>query len=69
MKTTNLKKLREQKQIKQKDMAKMLGYKHASNYNRVEKGLRGLPAEKGKLAAEILRCTLDDIFLTKNYPN
>lgn len=58
----NLKKLRETKGLKQQDMAKLLGYTVIS-YNKIENGKRGLPASKALKAAEILGCSLDEIFL------
>lgn len=67
MEITNIKKLREQKKIKQQEMAKLLGY-NVVNYNKIENGERGLPIKRAKEAAKILDCTLDDIFLTSHSP-
>lgn len=61
---TNLKRLREAKGIQQQEMAKMLGYTVIS-YNRVENGKRSLPIAKAVKAAEILGCTLDEIFFNQ----
>jgi transcriptional regulator with XRE-family HTH domain len=60
---TNLKKLREDKGLKQQEMAKLLGYA-VTSYNKVENGERRLPISKAMKAAEILECTLNDIFLS-----
>ncbi|MDF2650158.1 MAG: Helix-turn-helix domain [Paenibacillus sp.] len=65
--STNLKQLRIAKEIKQQDMAKMLGYT-ATSYNKIENGERNLPTRKALLAAEILGCTLDEIFLPSDFP-
>lgn len=64
---TNLKQLRLAKEISQQDMAKMLGYTPTS-YNKIENGERNLPARKALMAAKILDCSLDDIFLPSSFP-
>ncbi|WNS74280.1 helix-turn-helix transcriptional regulator [Bacillus sp. DTU_2020_1000418_1_SI_GHA_SEK_038] len=66
--TTNIRQLREAKGLQQQEMAKMLGYKSLSKYNEIEQGKRGLPASKAILAAKILDCSLDDIFLLSDFP-
>lgn len=68
MTLNNLKKLRKAKGIKQKEMAKLLGYTSIVSYNKVENGKRGLPADKALKATEILDCSLDEIFLPSNSP-
>jgi DNA-binding XRE family transcriptional regulator len=65
---TNIKKLREAKGLQQKEMALMLGYKSIAKYNEIENGNRPLPVKKALLAAEILGCSLDEIFLPSNFP-
>lgn len=65
---TNLKKIRESKGLTQQEMAKMLGYKSLSKYNEIENGHRALPVRKAILAAEILNCSMDEIFLPSNFP-
>lgn len=67
MKRNNLKKLREDKGIQQQEMAVKLGYT-VTSYNKVENGSRGLPITKAVMAAEILGCTLNDIFLPCDFP-
>lgn len=69
MTATNIRKLREAKGIKQNEMAKLLGYKSPSKYWEIENGDKGLPVKKAVIAAEILECTLEDIFLPSNFPN
>ncbi|WP_207627494.1 helix-turn-helix transcriptional regulator [Bacillus sp. MM2020_4] len=61
---TNLKRLREAKGIQQQDMAKRLGYT-VQSYNRVENGKRKLPIAKAMKAAEILGCSMDEIFFNQ----
>lgn len=68
MTANNIRKLREAKGIKQVEMAKMLGYKSTSKYWEIENGDKGLPISKAVKAAEILGCTLEDIFLPSNFP-
>jgi transcriptional regulator with XRE-family HTH domain len=66
--TTNIKKLREEKGLGQKEMAEMLGYKSTSKYNEIENGHRSLPAKKAIIAARILNCSMDEIFLPSDFP-
>lgn len=66
--TTNIKKLREAKGLKQEEMAKLLGYKSPAKYNEIENGHRALPIRKALKAADILGCSLDEIFLPSNFP-
>jgi putative transcriptional regulator len=61
---TNLKQLREAKGLQQQEMAKLLGYT-VTSYNKVENGKKHLPIAKAIKAAEILGCSLDDIFFTQ----
>lgn len=63
----NLKQLRMAKGIQQQHMAKMLGYT-VTSYNKIENGERNLPAKKALSAAQILECSLDDIFLPLDFP-
>jgi transcriptional regulator with XRE-family HTH domain len=65
--TTNLKRIREQRGIQQQEMAARLGYT-VSSYNKIENGSRGLPVLKAIKAAEILECSLNEIFLPSNFP-
>jgi DNA-binding XRE family transcriptional regulator len=58
----NLKKFREEKKLTQGQMAKLLGYS-VFGYRKIEQGSRGLPIHKALKAAEILECSLEDIFL------
>jgi transcriptional regulator with XRE-family HTH domain len=58
----NLKRFREEKKLTQEEMAKLLHYS-VYGYRKIEQGQRGLPIHKALRAAEILGCSLDDIFL------
>lgn len=64
---TNLKSIRKSKGLQQQEMAKLLGYTIPS-YNKIENGERRLPIRKAMKAAEILGCSLDEIFLPSNSP-
>lgn len=66
---TNIKKLREQAGFQQQEFARLIGYKSVAKYNEIEQGKRGLPIAKAVKAAEILNCSLDEIFLPSNVPN
>lgn len=66
--STNLKKIRESRGLQQQEMAKLLGYKSLSKYNEIENGHKALPLRKALIAAEILNCSLDEIFLPSNFP-
>jgi transcriptional regulator with XRE-family HTH domain len=58
----NLKRFREEKGLTQEQMAKLLGYS-LSGYRKIEQGNRGLPIPKALKTAEILKCSLNEIFL------
>jgi DNA-binding XRE family transcriptional regulator len=58
----NLKKFREEKNLTQEQLAKLLGYT-VFGYRKIEQGQRGLPIHKALKAVEILGCSLEDIFL------
>lgn len=68
MTPTDIRRLREEKGIQQQEMAKMLGFKSLSKYNEIEQGKRNLTIRKAIKASEILECSLDEIFLPKNFP-
>ena len=64
----NLKKLRKEKGLKQKEMAELMGL-NPTFYNKIERGNdKNLTVHKAMKAAEILGCTLDEIFLDSNVP-
>jgi transcriptional regulator with XRE-family HTH domain len=65
--STNLKQIREASGLQQKEMAILLGYT-VTSYNKIENGERRLPISKAIKAAEILKCSLDEIFLPSNFP-
>lgn len=58
----NLKKIREQKHLTQKQMAYLLGYS-LGGYVKIEQGARGMSTRKIYEAADILGCSPNDIFL------
>lgn len=58
----NLRRFREQKNLTQEEMAKLLHYS-VQGYRKIEQGQRGLPMYKALKAADALGCSLDDIFL------
>lgn len=60
---TNIKRLREKAGYQQQEFARLIGYKSLAKYNEIEQGKRGLPIAKAVKAAEILKCSLDEIFL------
>jgi putative transcriptional regulator len=61
---TNLKRIREEKGLQQQEMAKLLGYT-VQSYNKIENGKKHLPIAKAIKAAEILGCSLDEIFFNQ----
>jgi putative transcriptional regulator len=63
----NLKRLREAKGLQQQEMAKLMGL-NVTFYNKIERGHKNLTVRKALKVAEILECSLDDIFLDSNVP-
>lgn len=63
----NLKRIREQKKLSQKQMAELLKYS-LGGYVKIEQGTRGMSTRKIYEAAEILGCSPNDIFLPSNLP-
>jgi transcriptional regulator with XRE-family HTH domain len=63
----NLKQIREVKKMTQEEFAVFLGYS-VSGYRKIENGSRGFKPHKAMKAAEILNCSLNDIFLPSNLP-
>lgn len=57
-----LKEIRENKGLTQSDMAKLLGYKHKSGYNKLELGDRKITLEQAKIISEYFNMTIEDIF-------
>jgi transcriptional regulator with XRE-family HTH domain len=64
----NLKRIREQKGLTQKQLAEMLGYS-LGGYVKIEQGARGMSTRKIYEAAEIIGCSPNDIFLLFNSPD
>lgn len=67
MPNNNLKDIRQQRKMTQKEMAELLGYS-VEHYNKVENGTleKKLPIHKAVLLADKLGVTLDEIFLKRN---
>lgn len=67
MPNNNLKAIRQQRNMTQKEMADLLGYT-VVHYNKVENGTlaKKLPIHKAVLLADKLGLTLDEIFLKEN---
>jgi transcriptional regulator with XRE-family HTH domain len=61
----NLKRIREQKGLTQKEMATLLGYSYGG-YVKIELGERGMSTKKIYEAADIIKCSPNDIFLPFN---
>jgi len=68
--TNNLKRIREERGLTQKEMADILGYS-LHHYNKVENGTlkKKLPIWKAAKLAKELNITLDEIFLDNNCSN
>ncbi|KHO62691.1 MAG: hypothetical protein PWQ23_123 [Thermoanaerobacter sp.] len=60
--TEKLKKLRKDKKITQKEMAKFLGYKNKSGYCQLENGKVRMTLDKAKKISEILNVDIKEIF-------
>lgn len=58
-----LKRLRKEKKIKVKDMARMLGYESYQGYYKVEKGIRKISIEKLIKISQILGVDIKDLIL------
>lgn len=63
----NLKRIREQKGLTQKEMAKLLGYSFGG-YVKIEQGARGISTEKIYKVADKIGCSPNDIFLPYDVP-
>lgn len=57
-----LKKIRENRGLTQSDMAKLLGYKHKSGYNKLELGDRKITLEQAKIISDYFNMSIEDIF-------
>lgn len=58
-----LRKLREKKNITQKQMAKMLGFKSINAYSLKERGERKFTVEEALQISKLLKISVEDIFL------
>lgn len=57
-----LKKIREEKNITQEEIAAMLGYKHKSGYSKLENGDRKISVEQAKVISDFFNMSIEDIF-------
>lgn len=64
-----LKKLRKDKKITQKEMAKFLGYKSKSGYCQLENGKVRMTLDKAKKISEILNVDIKEIFFDDEVKN
>ena len=60
----NLRKLRQEKNIKAKDIAEKLGLKTEGAYYKKETGSVPFTLEEGKIVADILEMPIEEIFFT-----
>lgn len=58
----NLKQLREQSNLTQDKMTKLLGLKHKSHYNQIENGKISMSLEMAQKIANIFNKSVDEIF-------
>lgn len=59
---SKLKKIREEKNISQAELAKLLGYKHKSGYGKLENGDRKISLEQAKIISDYLKMPIEEIF-------
>lgn len=57
-----LKKIREENNISQAELASLLGYKHKSGYGKLENGDRKISLEQAKIISEYFKMTIEEIF-------
>lgn len=57
-----LKKIREENNISQAELASLLGYKHKSGYGKLENGDRKISLEQAKIISEYFNMTIEEIF-------
>ena len=61
----NLRRLRQEKNVKAKDIAEKLGLKTEGAYYKKETGSVPFTLEEGKIISEIFNMSIEDIFFTK----
>lgn len=61
----NLKQLREQNNLTQVQMTKLLGLKYKSHYNQIENGKIAMSLEMARKIADIFNKSVDEIFFEK----
>jgi transcriptional regulator with XRE-family HTH domain len=64
-----LRKKRKEYNLTVYDMANLLHLKSASTYSKKERGEIPINIDEAKKICLILRCSMDEIFLNKNYLN
>ncbi len=57
------KKIRVNRGYTQNDMAKILGYKHKSGYNKLELGDRKITLDQAKIISDLFQLPIEVIFL------
>ncbi|MDU4952943.1 MAG: XRE family transcriptional regulator [Clostridium cadaveris] len=57
-----LKKIREEKNITQEEIASLLGYRHKSGYSKLENGDRKISVEQAKVISDFFNMSIEDIF-------
>jgi len=60
---SNLAKLRKERGITQEQMAKIIGVKNASTYNRKERGHNQFKSDEMEIVKDLFQLPIDDIFL------
>jgi transcriptional regulator with XRE-family HTH domain len=64
-----LRKLRQEKNIKVKDLAEKMGLKTEGAYYKKETGNVPFTLEEGKIISDVLEMPIEEIFLLTNYLN
>lgn len=59
---SKLKYIRKERGLTQSDMAKILGYKHKSGYNKIELGDRKITLEQAKIISDNFKLSIEEIF-------
>lgn len=57
-----LKKIREEKNISQSELANLLGYKHKSGYGKLENCDRKISLEQAKIISDYFKMSIEEIF-------
>ena len=57
-----LKKIREDRNVSQAELANLLGYKHKSGYGKLENGDRKISLEQARVISKYFNMTIEEIF-------